>query len=122
MPYVVVGVGIGAFIHNWIPKEFIQAILGEQNPFGVVMATFAGAPIYADIFGTIPIAKALLDKGAQLGVVLAFMMSVMTLSLPSIIMLKQAIAPRLLGVFIGICLTGIVIVGQIFNLIENIIK
>lgn len=121
-PYVVVGVGIGAFIHNWIPKEFIQAILGEQNHFGVVMAAFAGAPIYADIFGTIPIAKALLDKGAQLGVVLAFMMSVTTLSLPSIIMLKQAIAPRLLGVFIGICLTGIVIVGQIFNLIENIIK
>ena len=119
---MVVGVGVGAFIHNWIPKEFIQAILGEQNPFGVVMAAFAGAPIYADIFGTIPIAKALLDKGAQLGVVLAFMMSVTTLSLPSIIMLKQAIAPRLLGVFIGICLTGIVIVGQIFNLIENIIK
>lgn len=114
-PYVLVGVGIGAFIHNWIPQEFIVQILGSGNPFGVIIATVAGVPMYADIFGTIPIAEALLAKGAQLGVVLAFMMGVTTLSLPSMIMLKKAVKPKLLGIFIAICTGGIVLVGYFFN-------
>lgn len=117
-PYVLIGVGIGAFIHNWIPEEFIVKTLGNGNPFGVIIATIAGVPMYADIFGTIPIAEALLAKGAQLGVVLSFMMGVTTLSLPSMIMLKKAIKPKLLWIFIGICTLGIILVGYFFNAIQ----
>lgn len=120
-PYILVGVGIGAFIHNWIPEDIIVKFLGTGNPFGVVIATIAGVPMYADIFGCIPIAEALLTKGARLGVVLAFMMGVTTLSLPSMIMLKKAIKPKLLGVFIGICTIGIIIVGYLFNAIQYLL-
>lgn len=115
-PYVLVGVGIGAIIHNWIPNDFIEKILGENNIFGVVIATLVGAPMYADIFGTIPVAEALFTKGALLGTVLSFMMAVTTLSLPSLIMLRRAIKPRLLRLFIIICVSGIIIVGYIFNI------
>lgn len=114
-PYILVGVGIGAVIHNWIPENVIITLLGKKNPLGVILATIVGIPMYADIFGTIPIAEALLAKGAQLGTVLAFMMGVTTLSLPSMIMLRKAIKPKLLGVFIAICTVGIIIVGYIFN-------
>lgn len=114
-PYVIIGVGIGAVIHNWIPQEWVVAALGNRNPLGVVIAVLVGIPMYADIFGTIPIAEALLEKGALLGVVLSFMMAVTTLSLPSIIMLRKAVKPKLLGLFIGICTVGIVIVGYFFN-------
>lgn len=120
-PYILVGVAIGAFIHNWIPETLIEKILGGGNPFGVIIATIAGVPMYADIFGCIPIAEALLAKGARLGVVLSFMMGVTTLSLPSMIMLKKAIKPKLLGVFIAICTIGIIVVGYIFNAIQGII-
>ena len=116
-PYVLVGVGIGAVIHNWIPEDFIVKLLGDNNPFGVIIATVAGVPMYADIFGTIPIAEALLAKGALLGVVLSFMMGVTTLSLPSIIMLRKAVKPKLLGIFVAICTVGIIIVGYFFNAI-----
>ena len=117
-PYVLVGVGIGAVIHNWIPGEWIVKILGTGNPFGVIIAAIAGVPMYADIFSTIPIAEALLAKGAQLGVVLSFMMGVTTLSLPSMVMLRKAVKPKLLGVFAAICTIGIVIVGYFFNAIQ----
>ena len=117
-PYVVLGVGIGALIHNWIPETFIVTLLGSKNPLGVVIATVAGVPMYADIFGTIPIAEALLAKGAQLGVVLSFMMAVTTLSLPSMVMLGKAIKPKLLMLFAAICTFGIIIVGYCFNLIS----
>ena len=120
-PYVLVGVGIGAIIHNWIPDRLIVNILGSGNPLGVVIAAIAGVPMYADIFGTIPIAEALLAKGAQLGVVLSFMMGVTTLSLPSMIMLRKAAKPKLLGIFVGICTMGIIIVGYFFNLIQPMI-
>lgn len=120
-PYVLVGVGIGAFIHNWIPEDLIVKVLGTGNPFGVILATVAGVPMYADIFGTIPIAEALLVKGAQLGVVLSFMMGVTTLSLPSIIMLKKAVKPKLLGIFIGICTLGIILVGYFFNAVQSLL-
>ena len=120
-PYVLVGVGIGAVIHNWIPEECIVKILGTGNPLGVILATVAGIPMYADIFGTIPIAEALLAKGALLGVVLSFMMGVTTLSLPSMIMLRQAVKPKLLGIFIAVCTVGIIIVGYFFNAIQPII-
>lgn len=120
-PYVLIGVGIGAIIHNWIPEDFILMILGDNNPFGVIIATIAGIPMYADIFGTIPIAEALLAKGALLGVVLSFMMGVTTLSLPSMIMLKKAVKPKLLGIFVAICTIGIVIVGYFFNAIQYMI-
>lgn len=120
-PYVLIGVGIGAIIHNWIPEEFIVKALGNDNPFGVILATIAGVPMYADIFGTIPIAEALLEKGALLGVVLSFMMAVTTLSLPSMIMLRKAVKPKLLGIFIAICTMGIIIVGYVFNCLEPII-
>lgn len=120
-PYVLIGVGIGAIIHNWIPEEFIVKALGNNNPFGVILATIAGVPMYADIFGTIPIAEALLAKGALLGVVLSFMMAVTTLSLPSMIMLRKAVKPKLLGIFIAICTVGIIIVGYCFNLIQPFI-
>ena len=117
-PYVLIGVGIGAVIHNWIPEAFIVRILGTGNPLGVFIATFAGIPMYADIFGTIPIAEALLAKGAQLGVVLSFMMAVTTLSLPSMVMLRKAVKPKLLGIFIAICTVGILVVGYFFNAIQ----
>ena len=120
-PYVLVGVGIGAVIHNFIPEDFIVKVLGDNNPFGVVIATIAGVPMYADIFGTIPIAEALLGKGALLGVVLSFMMAVTTLSLPSMIMLRKAVKPKLLGIFIAICTTGIIIVGYAFNAFQYIL-
>lgn len=120
-PYILVGVGIGAFIHNWIPEDVIVRFLGTGNPFGVIIATIAGVPMYADIFGCIPIAEALLAKGARLGVVLAFIMGVTTLSLPSIIMLKKAIKPKLLGLFIGICTVGIIIVGYAFNAFQYLL-
>ncbi|EEG31564.1 putative permease [[Clostridium] methylpentosum DSM 5476] len=114
-PYILIGVGIGAVIHNWIPELWIETVLGSNNPFGVILATIVGIPMYADIFGTIPVAEALLSKGAQLGTILSFMMAVTTLSLPSLIMLKKAIKPKLLAVFIGICSIGIIIVGYLFN-------
>ena len=114
-PYILVGVGIGALIHNWIPESWIEAVLGSNNPFGVILATLVGVPMYADIFGTIPVAEALLSKGAQLGTILSFMMAVTTLSLPSMIMLRKAVKPKLLGLFIGICTVGIIIVGYLFN-------
>lgn len=119
--YVLVGVGIGAIIHNWIPEDFIVKLLGDNNPFGVILATIAGVPMYADIFGTIPIAEALLSKGALLGVVLSFMMGVTTLSLPSMVMLRKAVKPKLLSIFIGVCTVGIILVGYFFNLIQNVI-
>ena len=117
-PYVLVGVGVGAVIHNWIPESWIVGLLGGGNPLGVVLATLAGAPMYADIFGTIPIAEALLAKGALLGVVLAFMMAVTTLSLPSLILLRKAVKPRLLGTFVAVCVAGIILVGYLFNAIQ----
>ena len=120
-PYIIIAVGIGAIIHNWIPQDLIVRFLGNGNPFGVVLATITGVPMYADIFGCIPIAEALLAKGAKLGVVLSFMMGVTTLSLPSMIMLKKAIKPKLLGIFIAICTVGIIIVGYFFNAIQYLI-
>ncbi len=120
-PYILIGVGIGAIIHNWIPENRVVAVLGNGNPFGVILATLIGIPMYADIFGAIPIAEALLGKGAQLGTVLAFMMGVTTLSLPSLIMLRKAVKPKLLGVFISICTAGIILVGYLFNLFQGII-
>lgn len=120
-PYILLGVGIGALIHNWIPESWITAILGSGNPLGVVLATVVGVPMYADIFGTIPVAEALLGKGALLGTVLAFMMAVTTLSLPSLIMLRKAVKPKLLGLFIGICVIGIILVGYLFNAIQPIL-
>ena len=113
--YILAGVGIGALIHNWIPGAWIEAVLGNQNPFGVILAVLIGTPIYADIFGTIPVAEALLQKGARLGTILAFMMAVTTLSFPSMVMLRKAVKPKLLGVFVGICTVGIVLVGYLFN-------
>ncbi len=121
LPYVLIGVGIGAVIHNWIPEDWIVAVLGNNNPFGVIIATVCGIPMYADIFGTIPIAEALLGKGALLGVVLSFMMGVTTLSLPSMIMLKKAVKTKLLGIFIAICTVGIIIVGYAFNAFQYIL-
>jgi uncharacterized membrane protein YraQ (UPF0718 family) len=120
-PYILIGVGIGAVIHNWIPEKTVEAVLGGINPLGVVLATVIGVPMYADIFGTIPIAEALLYKGAQLGTVLSFMMAVTTLSLPSMIMLRKAVKPRLLGLFIIICTVGIIIVGYLFNLLQPLL-
>lgn len=114
-PYVLIGVGIGAIIHNWIPGEWVALVLGSNNPFGVVLATLVGVPMYADIFGTIPVAEALLAKGAQLGTVLAFMMAVTTLSLPSLVMLRKAVKPKLLALFIAVCAIGIILVGYLFN-------
>src|SRR5699024_10170690 len=120
-PSILVGVGVGALIHNWIPESWVEALLGGDNPFGVVLATVVGIPMYADVFGTIPIAEALLAKGAQLGTVLSFMMAVTTLSLPSLIMLRKVVKPRLLALFVGICAAGIILVGYCFNAIEFIL-
>ena len=118
-PYILVGVGIGAIIHNWIPESWIQAVLGSNNPFGVFLAVLVGVPMYADIFGTIPVAEALLAKGAQLGTILSFMMAVTTLSLPSI-MLRKAVKPKLLALFITICSVGIILVGYLFNALQYV--
>ena len=120
-PYILVGVGIGALIHNWIPESWVETVLGSNNPFGVILATIVGIPMYADIFGTIPVAEALLSKGAQLGTVLSFMMAVTTLSLPSLIMLRKAVKPKLLALFIGVCAIGIIIVGYLFNVFQFIL-
>lgn len=120
-PYILVGVAIGAGIHNWIPETWIETVLGSNNPFGVVLATLVGIPMYADIFGTIPVAEALLAKGALLGTVLSFMMAVTTLSLPSLIMLRKAVKPKLLGLFIGICAIGTIVVGYLFNVFQGFI-
>ena len=117
-PYILVGVGIGAVIHNWIPERWVEAVLGSGNPLGVILATLVGIPMYADIFGTIPVAEALLAKGAQLGTILSFMMAVTTLSLPSLIMLRKAVKPKLLALFIGVCTAGIILVGYLFNLFQ----
>lgn len=116
--YVIIGVGIGAIIHNWIPQQFIQKVLGENNAFSVILATIFGIPMYADIFGTIPIAEALYFKGVGLGTVLSFMMAVTALSLPSIIMLRKAVKPKLLCVFVTIVAVGIIIIGYLFNAIQ----
>lgn len=120
-PYILAGVAIGAFIHNWIPQSWIETILGEKNPFGVLLASLLGAPMYADIFGCIPIAESLLAKGAMLGVVLSFMMAVTTLSLPSLVMLKNVIKSKLLFVFVAICVVGIVLVGYLFNAVQAVL-
>lgn len=120
-PYILVGVGIGALIHNWIPEHWIEAVLGSNNPFGVILATLVGVPMYADIFGTIPVAEALLSKGAQLGTILSFMMAVTTLSLPSMIMLRKAVKPKLLALFITICTVGIIVVGYLFNMFQYLL-
>lgn len=119
--YILIGVALGALIHNWIPESWVEAILGTNNPFGVILATIIGIPMYADIFSTIPVAEALLAKGALLGTILSFMMGVTTLSLPSLIMLKKAIKPKLMTIFVAICVIGIIIVGYGFNLIQNYI-
>ncbi|MDT2754295.1 permease [Enterococcus pseudoavium] len=116
-PYVIIGVGIGAAIHNWIPESFIQTVLGKDNPFAVVLATVIGAPIYADIFGVLPIAEALFSKGVPIGTLVSFMMAVTTLSLPSLIMLSKVVKPKLLALFIGICVVGILLIGFAFNLL-----
>ena len=113
--YVLIGVGIGALIHNWIPTELLQSILGKQNPFSVLIATAVGVPMYADIFGTLPIAEALFSKGIGLGTILSFMMAVTALSLPSIIMLRNAVKPKLLAVFVATVTVGIIVIGYFFN-------
>ena len=120
-PYILLGVGIGSLIHNWIPKAWVLSLLGARNPFGVILATLVGIPMYADIFGTIPIAESLLMKGAELGTVLSFMMGVTTLSLPSMIMLRKVIKPKLLGIFIGICIIGIILIGYLFNALQVVL-
>ena len=117
-PYILLGVGVGALIHNWLPESWIQTLLGSHNPFGVLLAVLVGVPMYADIFGTIPVAEALLAKGAQLGTVLSFMMAVTTLSLPSLILLRKVVRPKLLALFVGVCVVGIVLVGYLFNLAQ----
>lgn len=119
-PYVLIGVAIGAFIHNWIPERWVESLLGNQNPLSVIVAVVIGAPMYADIFGTIPIAEALLTKGACLGTILAFMMSVTTLSLPALILLRKVIKPKLLILFITICIVGITSVGILFNIFQHL--
>ncbi|MBN1468500.1 MAG: permease [Fusobacteriaceae bacterium] len=113
--YVLIGVGIGALIHNWIPENVIQAVLGQDKWYSVILATFVGVPMYADIFGTLPIAEALVKKGVGIGTVLAFMMAVTALSLPSLIMLKKVVKPKLLGIFFTIVIIGILIIGYSFN-------
>lgn len=114
-PYVLIGVGIGALIHNWIPADVIEAVLGDENPFSVIVATLLGAPVYADIFGTLPIAEALVAKGVGIGTVVAFMMSVTVLSIPSLVMLKKVVSGKLLGIFVGIVVVGVIICGYALN-------
>lgn len=113
--YILIGVGIGAAIHNWIPQDIITGVLGQDKWYSVLVATVVGIPMYADIFGTLPIAEALVGRGVGIGTVLAFMMGVTALSLPSLIMLKRVVKPRLLGIFFGIVAVGIVIIGYLFN-------
>ncbi len=113
--YILIGVGIGAAIHNWIPENVITAVLGQDKWYSVLIATFVGVPMYADIFGTLPIAEALVLKGVGIGTALSFMMGVTALSLPSMIMLKKVVKPKLLGTFIGIVTIGIIIIGYVFN-------
>jgi len=120
-PYILIGVGIGALIHNWIPQSIIEKILGSDNPFSVLIASFIGVPIYADIFGTIPIAEALLAKGVGLGTVISFMMGVTAMSIPSIIMLSKVVKPRLLIIFMAITVGGIIIVGYGLNALSFLI-
>lgn len=120
-PYILIGVGIGAIIHNWIPEHFVTGILGHKNPLGVPLATLIGIPMYGDIFGTIPVAEALLGKGAQLGTVLSFMMAVTTLSLPSLVMLRKAVKPKLLWIFVLIATIGIILTGYLFNLFQGML-
>lgn len=120
-PYILAGVSIGALIHNWIPGSVVETVLGRNNPLGVVLATLVGIPMYADIFGTIPISEALLSKGALLGTILSFMMAVTTLSLPSLIMLNKVIKPKLMAVFVAVCIAGIIIVGYGFNVFQNLL-
>lgn len=117
-PFILIGVAVGALIHNWIPQDIIEAVLGDGNPLAVVLATLVGAPIYADIFGTIPIAEALFQKGVGLGTILAFMMSVTVLSIPSLTMLSRVVKPKLLATFVGICLVGMIISGYVFNWLQ----
>lgn len=117
--YVLIGVGIGAAIHNWIPQSVIEKVIGNDNPFAVLLATAVGIPMYADIFGTIPIAEALFGKGVGAGTILSFMMAVTALSLPSMIMLSKVVKPKLLGIFIAIVSVGIIIVGYLFNVISG---
>lgn len=118
--YIVVGVGIGAFIHNFIPEHIIESVLGGNKFYSVPLATIVGVPMYADIFGTIPVAESLLIKGAGLGTILAFMMAVTTLSLPSIIMLSKVVKRKLMVVFISIVTIGIIFVGYVFNIFSFI--
>jgi uncharacterized membrane protein YraQ (UPF0718 family) len=113
--YILIGVGIGAVIHNWIPQAVVEKMIGADNPFAVILATVAGIPIYGDIFGTLPIAEALFAKGIGVGTVLAFMMAVTALSLPSVIMLSKVVKPRLLAIFVSIVAVGIIIMGYLFN-------
>ena len=120
-PYILLGVCIGAIIHNVIPESWVQGLLGQENAFSVILATAVGIPMYADIFGTIPVAEGLLYKGAGLGTVLSFMMAVTALSLPSLIMLKKAIKPRLLIAFVGVCAAGIILVGYFFNGFQGVL-
>lgn len=117
--YILIGVGIGAVIHNWIPAEWIETAFGRGNPFSVILVTLIGVPMYGDIFGSIPIAEALLYKGADLGTVLSFMMAVTTLSLPSMIMLSRVVQPKLLRLFVAICTIGIISVGYLFNILQG---
>jgi len=117
--YVLIGVGIGAVIHGYIPEEFIQKVLGSDNPFSVLIATVVGIPMYADIFGTLPIAEALVLKGVGIGTVLAFMMAVTALSLPSIILLKKVVKTKLLVMFVTIVTIGIIVTGYLFNILGN---
>ena len=114
-PYVLAGVGVGALIHNWIPQEAIEALLGDGNPLSVVLATLVGAPVYADIFGTLPIAEALVAKGVGVGTVVAFMMSVTVLSIPSLVMLRKVVSSRLMAVFVGIVMAGVIACGYALN-------
>lgn len=118
--FILIGVAVGAVIHNWIPDNIIETILGNKNPFSVIIASLVGIPMYADIFGTIPIAEALYFKGVGIGTVLSFMMSVTALSLPSMIMLRKVVKPKLLGIFIGIVIIGIIIMGYLFNIFGGI--
>lgn len=117
--YILIGVGIGALIHNWIPEEFIRGAIGRNNPFSVLIATAIGVPMYADIFGTIPIAEALFDKGVGVGTILSFMMGVTALSLPSLIMLKRVVKLKLLGIFFSVVVVGIIVIGYLFNLMHS---
>ncbi len=119
--YVLIGVGIGALIHNWIPENIIVAILGNKNPFSVIIATLVGVPMYADIFGTLPIAEALVLKGVGIGTALSFMMAVTALSLPSIIMLKKVVKTKLLVIFVSLVTIGIIIIGYTFNAFANLL-